>query len=53
MRARWAAGQSMAGALHLAFGRTPSSYFRPVDAGTTNYRDIYWRLYVRTQSGWQ
>ena len=52
MRARFAAGQSNAGGLHLAFGRTPQSYFRPVDAGTANYREIYWRMYVRHQAGW-
>ncbi len=52
MRARFAAGQVSAGSLKLAFGRTPSAYFRPVDAGTTDYRDVYWRLYLRTQDGW-
>jgi uncharacterized protein YjdB len=25
---------------------------RPVDAGTANYREIYWRVYVRYQPGW-
>src|SRR5690606_27065922 len=34
MRARFAAGQTNAGSLKLAFGRTPDSYMRPVDAGT-------------------
>lgn len=53
MRAHFAAGQVNAGSLHLAFGRTPSSYIRPVDAGTSNYREIYWRVYVRNQAGWQ
>jgi hypothetical protein len=53
MRARFAAGQSSAGSLKLAFGRTPSSYIRPVDAGTAVYRDVYWRVYVRNQAGWQ
>ncbi|HET9986317.1 MAG TPA: Ig-like domain-containing protein [Longimicrobiales bacterium] len=53
MRARWStAGQVAAGNLKLAFGRTPSSYMRPVDAGTANYREIYWRVYVRNQPGW-
>ncbi|MGQ0702379.1 MAG: hypothetical protein ACT4PM_04510 [Gemmatimonadales bacterium] len=52
MRGRWQAGEVGAGALRLAFGRTPSSYLRPVDAGTSNYREIYWRMYVRNQSGW-
>jgi hypothetical protein len=54
MRARWStAGQVDAGALHLAFGKTPDpTTFRSVDAGTQVYRDIYWRMYVRTQTGW-
>lgn len=52
MRARWAAGQVAAGALHLAFGRTPQAYFDPVDSGTTDYREIYWRHFVRREAGW-
>jgi hypothetical protein len=52
MRARWQNGQVDAGALHLAFGKTPQSYFRAVDAGTAQYRDLYWRLYLRNQNGW-
>jgi hypothetical protein len=54
MRARYTAGlvQTSTGSLKLAFGRTPQSTFRPVDAGTANYREIYWRVYLRTQDGW-
>jgi hypothetical protein len=52
MRARWAAGQVGAGALHLALGRTPSPYMRPADAGTADYRELYWRLYVKLPDGW-
>jgi hypothetical protein len=52
MRARFAAGQVDAGSLHLAFGRTPDAYIAPVDAGTANYREIYWRIFVRYQPGW-
>jgi len=52
MRARWRAGQSSAGSLRLAFGNTPSTVFRPVDAGTANYRELYWRFYLRYQPGW-
>ncbi len=52
MRAHWNAGQVGAGSLHLAFGRTPDPYIRPVDAGTANYRELYWRVYVRNQPGW-
>lgn len=52
MRARWSAGEVGAGSLHLAVGRTPQAFFRPVDAGTANYRELYWRVYVRNQPGW-
>jgi len=52
MRARFTVGQVAAGALHLAFGKTPQAYFRPVDAGTAVYRDIYWRVYLKHQTGW-
>lgn len=52
MRGRFAARQTDAGALHLAFGKTPQAYFRPVDAGTSVYRELFWRLYLRNQPGW-
>lgn len=52
MRAHFAAGQVSAGDLRLAFGKTPSAYFRTVDGGTANYREVYYRVYVRNQSGW-
>ena len=52
MRVRFDAGQVGAGALHLAFGDTPDPYFDPVDAGTANYREVYWRLYVRYEEDW-
>jgi len=53
MRARFSrAGQVTVGALHLAIGKTPSAYFRPVDAGTERYREIYWRHLVKFQVGW-
>jgi hypothetical protein len=45
--------QTSSGSLHLAFGRTPQASFRPVDAGTERYRDLYWRLYVRYPTTWQ
>lgn len=52
MRATFAAGQSNAGSLKLAFGRTPDAYFDAVDAGTQNYREIYWRVFVRNAPDW-
>lgn len=45
--------QSSAGSLMLAFGRTPQAYFRPVDAGTRNYREVYFRVYVKHPANWQ
>ena len=53
MRARFSrVGQVQAGFLHLAFGKTPGPYFRPVDAGTMRYQEIYWRHFVKWQVGW-
>jgi hypothetical protein len=52
MRARFAAGQVDAGNLKLAFGRTPDPYMRPVDAGTKDYRQLYWRVYLKNAPGW-
>jgi len=52
MRAHFRKGQIDAGSLRLAFGKTPIPYMHPVDAGTANYRDIYWRVYVRDDSTW-
>lgn len=52
MRARFDEGQVGAGALHLALGRTPSPYMRPADGGTADYRELYWRLYLRLPEGW-
>lgn len=52
MRARFAVGQVSAGNLKLAFGRTPAAYFRAVDSGTANHREVFWRFYLRTQPDW-
>jgi len=52
MRARWNQGDDNAGSMHLALGSTPQSYFDPVDDGTANYRELYWRLWVKRQPGW-
>ena len=53
MRARFSqAGQVQGGFLHLAIGKTPWSYLRPVDAGTAVYRELYWRHFIKLQLGW-
>ncbi|RFA29183.1 hypothetical protein CAI21_10465 [Alkalilimnicola ehrlichii] len=46
-------GTAEAGNLKLAFGRTPGGSFRPVDEGTQNYREIYWRVYLKHPEDWQ
>jgi len=52
MRATFGAAQVSAGSIKLAFGRTPDPYFRPVDGGTKDYREIYWRFYLRNAPTW-
>jgi hypothetical protein len=53
MQGHFTAGAVTAGDLHLAFGKTPSNYFKSgTGDSTTKYREIYWRMYVKAQSGW-
>jgi hypothetical protein len=50
MRARWRKGEDEAGNLKVAFGRTPVG-----DKGirsAEDFREIYYRFYVRMQEGW-
>lgn len=50
--ATFTTSSSGAGSLKAAFGRTPSGSFTPVDDGTEDYREVYWRQYVKHPSGW-
>jgi len=52
MRAHFAPHQVNAGSIKLAFGKTPSARLRSVDSGRVAYREVYWRFYVRNDSGW-
>lgn len=52
MRVHFDSGQVNAGSLRLAFGKTPAAYIHPVDSGTAIIREVYWRMYVRTDSNW-
>lgn len=52
MRGRWRPGDVNAGALRLAFGRTPQRYMRPADDGTRDHRELYWRFWLRLEPGW-
>jgi len=53
LRARFQAGEVSAGALHLAFGRVPDAYFNKGIRPGEDFRDIYYRVYMRNQAGWQ
>ncbi|NKB66150.1 MAG: hypothetical protein GKR89_03730 [Candidatus Latescibacteria bacterium] len=53
MRTIWEPGEVGAGGFKLGFGRTPNSY---MDRGIENERDfrqIYYRMYLKNQPGWQ
>lgn len=55
MQSTWTTGQVDGGSLKLAFGLTPpGGGFTPpagVDS-TTRFRDIYYRVYLKSQAGW-
>jgi hypothetical protein len=53
MRARFTPGARSVGALHLAIGKTPQTYFRPADAGRAVYRELFWRFFLRNEDGWR
>lgn len=55
MQATWTAGLSDGGSLKLAFGLTPPGGGFTPPAGvdtTTKYRDVYYRVYLKSQTGW-
>ncbi len=56
MQATFTSGVSDAGSLKLAFGLTPpgGGFTPPVGVTTTTkFRDVYYRVYVKSQVGWQ
>ena len=53
MRTIFQAGEVGAGSLKLAFGRVPSRYFDMGIRNTEDFRDIYYRIYMKEQAGWQ
>ena len=52
MRVIYQAGEQSAGSLHLAFGRVPQGYFNKGIRNTEDFREIYYRMYLRMQPGW-
>jgi hypothetical protein len=54
MRAAFQQGQVAAGNLKKSFGRTPSAYLGNTATNPTqDFNEIYWRVDVRLQPGWQ
>jgi len=53
MRTIFQAGEVGAGGLKLAFGRVPYRKFDKGIRNTEDFRDIYYRIYVKNQAGWQ
>ncbi|MCF6301429.1 MAG: hypothetical protein L3J52_09990 [Proteobacteria bacterium] len=54
LRAVFDVGTVNAGNIKKSFGRTPSNYIGTHAVNPTeDYDEIYWRVDVRTQSGWQ
>lgn len=53
MRVLWQAGEVEAGNLKLGFGLTPSAYLNKGIRATENFREIHYRMYVKSQPGWQ
>ena len=52
MRVRFQTGEVSAGALHLAFGRVPGASFDRGLRSGEDFRDVYYRVYMRNEAGW-
>ncbi|MBD3392780.1 MAG: DUF5123 domain-containing protein [Chitinivibrionales bacterium] len=54
MRMEFEAGEVGAGGMKLAFGRNPNSYMnRQQIRPDEDFREIYYRMYLRMQDGWE
>jgi hypothetical protein len=53
MRTVFQIGEVGAGGFKLAFGRVPSSYFDKGIRNNEDFRDIYYRIYLKNQVGWE
>lgn len=53
MRTRWQAGEVGAGGFKLGFGRNPNAYMNRGIRSDQDFREIYYRMYVKHQRGWQ
>lgn len=53
MRALWQKGEISAGGMSLGFGRNPSTYMNKGIRANEDFREIYYRMYLKMESGWQ
>ncbi len=54
MRVHWMPGQVNAGGFKKSIGKTPGAYIGKHAASPDSmYDEIYWRIDIRTQKGWQ
>ena len=52
VRGRWEVGQVNAGGVRKCFGRCPADYTGCAVRTTEDFRDVYWRIYVKHELGW-
>jgi hypothetical protein len=53
MRAIWQSGEVDAGNMKVGFGRSPSTYFSKGIRTDADFREVYYRMFVRLQKGWK
>ncbi|MEP7256936.1 MAG: polysaccharide lyase [Flavitalea sp.] len=53
MRVKWQQGEEEAGNLKLGFGKQPDGYMDKGIHSSDNFRDIYYRSYIKMGAGWQ
>jgi hypothetical protein len=53
MRVQWEQGEVDAGSLKLGFGRNPNAYMSKQIRPNDDFREIYYRMYLKMQTGWQ
>ncbi len=52
MQVRWQAGEVDAGGLKKTFGRNPMEWGNAGVRSAEDFREVYWRHYVKMQEGW-
>ncbi len=54
MRVKWEQAEVGAGGMKLAFGRNPNSYMNKQEIRPTeDFREIYYRMYLKMEEGWE